>query len=256
MILSAIVAGSLLFTANHVVTPFRVHRESPPTPKIEKTVKVRQCPASVLDAVVMVKPDRRPGFGSGFIISEDGKAITNAHVAKVSTDGTVVLETRNGKAYRADILKIDHEEDLALLQIRGGDKFPHLDLAERGALIGETSIQIGWSGKRLEQETLVFLGYCGSRWECKGTPGIEPGDSGGPIVNVGGEVIGVGSARSYTTLETFWVPLEDLKAFIDDHSSFVSNAPRLVDRNVLPEPEVKAGEDPVKNKPWREVLDV
>ena len=59
----------------------------------------------------------RKGAGSGFIISQDGLIVTNAHVVQSSRSGNVEVELINGKKYKGTIQVVDSASDLALVKI-------------------------------------------------------------------------------------------------------------------------------------------
>src|SRR5688500_2946413 len=150
-------------------------------------------------------PERGPGpgpgqgLGSGFIISQDGYVLTNAHV--VAGDGEVTVRLADAKReFKAKVIGADERTDIALLKI-DATGLPTVKLGKSGALqpgewvaaIGspfgfENTITAGIvsaTGRALPAETYVpFI---------QTDVAVNPGNSGGPLINLAGEVVGVNS---------------------------------------------------------------
>jgi serine protease Do len=148
-------------------------------------------------------PERAPGpgqgLGSGFIISQDGYVLTNAHV--VAGDGQVTVRLADAKReFRAKVIGADERTDVALLKIDATGlptvklgKSSTLQPGEWVAAIGspfgfENTITAGIvsaTGRSLPAETYVpFI---------QTDVAVNPGNSGGPLINLAGEVVGVNS---------------------------------------------------------------
>jgi serine protease Do len=148
-------------------------------------------------------PERAPGpgagLGSGFIISKDGYVLTNAHV--VAGDGEVTVRLADAKReFKAKVIGADERTDIALLKIDAKDlptvklgKSSSLQPGEWVAAIGspfgfENTITAGIvsaTGRSLPAETYVpFI---------QTDVAVNPGNSGGPLINLAGEVVGVNS---------------------------------------------------------------
>jgi len=143
-------------------------------------------------------------LGSGFLISSDGYIVTNDHVAGNAKEITVTMT--NGEKYKAELVGSDPVSDVALLKI-SGKSFPFLHLGNSDdVIIGEWAIAFGnpfglfdvnnrptvtvgvvsATGMNLqEQEGRVYKGMIQT------DAAINSGNSGGPLVNADGEVIGV-----------------------------------------------------------------
>jgi serine protease Do len=138
------------------------------------------------------------GLGSGFLISADGYILTNAHVVAEAEDVTVRLTNR--REYKAKVIGADLRTDVALIKIdatglplvRVGDP-NKLEVGEWVAAIGapfgfENSVTAGIvsaKGRSLPEETYVpFI---------QTDVALNPGNSGGPLFNMRGEVIGINS---------------------------------------------------------------
>jgi serine protease Do len=144
------------------------------------------------------------GLGSGFLISADGYIITNDHVAGDATK--VIVTTTDGKQHDAKLIGTDRASDVALLKIEGDD-FPHLELGNSDdVLVGEWAIALGnpfglfdinakptvtvgvISNKEVNlrpQDDRVYIGMIQT------DAAISSGNSGGPLVNSLGQVIGM-----------------------------------------------------------------
>jgi serine protease Do len=139
--------------------------------------------------------------GSGFIIDPDGYIMTNHHVVEGAYAVTVVLSDE--RAYAAQVVSTNDRPDLALLKIDAGRKLPAVKMGDSDALrIGETVIAIG---NPLGLSSTVTVGVVSAlNRDINDTmiddyiqtdAAINRGNSGGPLFNVRGEVVGVNSAN-------------------------------------------------------------
>lgn len=135
--------------------------------------------------------------GSGFFVSDEGHVITNFHVIEDAKEIKVI--TKSGETLDAQVLKRDPANDVALLQIQGTSK--GLTLSDE-IVKGESVLTIGYPLVAVQgQESKVTLGHVNALSGVKGdvrfvqidVP-IQPGNSGGPLFNEKGEVIGVVTA--------------------------------------------------------------
>ncbi|MCF2145292.1 trypsin-like peptidase domain-containing protein [Desmonostoc muscorum LEGE 12446] len=138
------------------------------------------------------------GHGSGFIVSADGLLLTNAHVVQDSSK-TVAVVLADGKQVLADVVGFAPEGlDLAALKIRNQKNLPYLRLASPGsARVGQSVYAIG-TPLSLELQNTLTYGII-SRIDKKlgliqHDAAVNPGNSGGPLLNSNGQVIGVNSA--------------------------------------------------------------
>ncbi|WP_293909577.1 S1C family serine protease [Deinococcus sp.] len=138
------------------------------------------------------------GLGTGFLISGSGQIMTAYHVV----DGAELIhvKTLNGQTYLARVTAFDNAADVALLKIDpGGRPLPFLKIAGREAKVGEGVLAIGNSGGDFLQARTGRLLRLGARAGQASFPQntlemsapLAPGDSGGPILNAQGEVMGV-----------------------------------------------------------------
>ncbi|WP_225430120.1 S1C family serine protease [Deinococcus detaillensis] len=159
------------------------------------------------------------GLGTGFLISGDGQVMTAYHVV----DGAQLIrvKTLSGQVYRARVTAFDNAADVALLKIDTRSALPFLPLASREAKIGEGVLAIGNSGGDFLQARVGRLLRLGARAGQADFPQntfemsapLAPGDSGGPILNASGEVMGVVSYVRVNdegkTLTSYAVPVEE-----------------------------------------------
>lgn len=146
---------------------------------------------------------RTTGIGSGFIISSDGYILTNNHVIENAI--SVKITTLQGKRYDAKIIGTDKRSDVALLKINGKD-LPYVSLGDSSKVdVGEWVIAIGNPlGDILQGDVTVSAGIVSAKGRQLGIAdyedfiqtdaAINKGNSGGPLVNIRGEVIGMTSA--------------------------------------------------------------
>jgi serine protease Do len=139
-------------------------------------------------------------FGSGFLIDPSGYIVTNRHVVAAAYEVTVTLA--DGHPYPASVLSTNERPDLALLKIEAGRALPTVPWGDSGALrIGQTVIAIG---NPLGLSSTVTVGVVSALNRdlnetmiddfIQTDAAINHGNSGGPLFNLAGEVIGVNSA--------------------------------------------------------------
>ena len=145
-------------------------------------------------------------LGSGFIVSPDGYIITNDHVA--GNGKTIKVTLTNRKQYNAKLVGTDKSSDICLLKIEGSD-FPYLHLGNSDdVLIGEWAIALGnpFGLFEISDKPTVTVGVISAtgmniraeedryyRGMIQTDAAINSGNSGGPLLNALGEVIGVNS---------------------------------------------------------------
>jgi len=147
-------------------------------------------------------------LGSGWVYTDDGYIVTNAHVIKDATDIKVTLHDQENdtKEYPAKVVGDDPRSELALIKIDAGRKLPTLKIGDsKGLKVGEWVMAVG-SPFQLEQTVTVgvvsakgrFLDHPDAKFRIgdiiQTDASINPGNSGGPLVNLKGEVIGVNVA--------------------------------------------------------------
>jgi serine protease Do len=155
------------------------------------------------------RQQRRParGVGSGFIVSPKGYILTNEHVVEGSS--RIIIGLQSGEKYRGRVVGVDEETDLAVLKIDAPHDLPTVTLGDsNNAQVGDWVLAMG-SPFGLEQT--VTAGIISKKE--RETPGsasnfqrflqtdaaINRGNSGGPLVNMRGEVIGINSQIATST---------------------------------------------------------
>ena len=167
------------------------------------------------------------GTGSGVIISADGYIVTNNHVIDGANDLEITLN--NKKKYKAELIGKDAANDIALLKIEADDDLPYIAFANSDNIkIGEWVLAVGNPYNLTSTVTAGIVSAKGR--DLEGNRNIEsfiqtdaavnPGNSGGALVNARGELIGINTAISSRTGSfigySFAVPSNIAKKIIDD----------------------------------------
>ncbi|MBO3459092.1 trypsin-like peptidase domain-containing protein [Aetokthonos hydrillicola Thurmond2011] len=174
-----------------------------------------------------ISPERiEHGTGSGFILSQDGRLLTNAHVVE-DTD-TVQVTLKDGRTFEGKVLGVDSLTDIAVVKIPG-EKLPTVKLGNSQNLIpGEWAIAIG---NPLGLDNTVTIGIISATDRTSAQVGvrnkqvsfiqtdaaINPGNSGGPLLNAQGEVIGINTAiRADARGLGFAIPIDTASRIADE----------------------------------------
>ncbi|MBQ7801481.1 MAG: trypsin-like peptidase domain-containing protein [Oscillospiraceae bacterium] len=168
--------------------------------------------------------------GSGFILTSDGYVVTNHHV--IDGANSVTVSTSDAQQYTAEIVGSDSTNDVALLKVNATD-LPAVTVGSSDALIvGDQVVAIG--NPLGELTSTMTVGYVSAKDRDVTTDGttinmlqtdvaINSGNSGGPLFNMKGEVVGIttakysGSSASGATIEGigFAIPIDDVSGIID-----------------------------------------
>ena len=169
--------------------------------------------------------------GSGFIISQDGYVISNYHVVEGATKLSVI--TSDSKEYDAELVGYDKSNDISVLKIEA-ENLPFVKLGSSDTLaVGDQVVAIG--NPLGELTSTLTVGYISAKDRAVNTDGsymnmlqtdaaINSGNSGGPLFNMNGEVIGIttakysGTSNSGATIEGigFAIPMDDVADMIED----------------------------------------
>jgi serine protease Do len=151
---------------------------------------------------------RRPAYsvGSGFIVDKSGHILTNYHV--VEDAAKIMVKLDSGEEFAATVVGVDEETDVAVLKIEAGRDLPSVKLADSDkARVGDWVLAIGSpfglnrsvtagiisQTNRETPSTSVFQKFIQT------DAAINRGNSGGPLVNMSGEVIGINSQIATST---------------------------------------------------------
>ncbi len=169
---------------------------------------VKALAARVSPTVVAVEVGT--GSGSGVIISADGLVLSAGHVCG-APDREVRFTFPDGKTARGKTLGANSDNDTGLMRITDRGPWPHAEMGDlKQAVVGDWVLALGHPGGfDLRRSLVVRLGRIirlepdALQTDCT----ISPGDSGGPLFDMHGRVIGIHSAISSSVAENFHVPV-------------------------------------------------
>ncbi|HLX63163.1 MAG TPA: trypsin-like peptidase domain-containing protein [Planctomycetota bacterium] len=189
--------------------------------------------AAVEKSVVVIHTDK--GLGSGFIVEPGGTVVTNYHVVAGANRVTIQMQTRNSTEMTeirgAKVVAAAPELDLALIQLgKAPDdigvegNWPAVEIRRRPGAVGESVFAIGSPGTRDggALDYTITTGIISADRSQNGasmlqmTVPVNPGNSGGPLFDSKGSVVGVVSAKLLDAQAvSFAVPAETLRYFMD-----------------------------------------
>ncbi|HUU85520.1 MAG TPA: trypsin-like peptidase domain-containing protein [Phycisphaerae bacterium] len=194
---------------------------------ISSTELVEARRMDLLDMFIMPPAQRQvTSVGSGFVMHEAGYIVTNAHVVSRSVDLRVTFA--NGEEYKATAVVISDRYDLAILRIEPEHPLKPIPMgSSEDLMIGETTIAIG---NPLGYANTVTSGIVSAlHREIEHSSGtiyddliqtdasINPGSSGGPLLNIAGELIGITTAiRADAQNIGFAIPVGRLHGLLPD----------------------------------------
>ncbi len=192
-----------------------------------KNVTVYRGPSTLLDFFYGYEREQkaRIGTGSGVIISPDGYIVTNNHVIARATELIVTLN--NNKRYEAEVVGTDPTTDIALIKIETEDTLPYLAFGNSDNVrIGEWVLAVG---NPFDLTSTVTAGIVSAKARALGglntsfiqtDAAVNPGNSGGALVNTDGNLIGINTAISSQTGSyigySFAVPSNIAKKVVED----------------------------------------
>jgi Do/DeqQ family serine protease len=170
------------------------------------------------------------GTGSGVIISEDGYIVTNNHVIQNAT--ALEITMNNNKSYKAKLIGTDSKMDIALLKVDADEKLPYIVFGDSDNIkVGEWVLAVG---NPYNLNSTVTAGIVSAKARDLSNQGIQsfiqtdaavnPGNSGGALVNTRGELIGINTMISSPTGSyagySFAVPSNVTRKIIEDLMEF------------------------------------
>lgn len=193
-----------------------------------KNLTISKGPSSIADFFYGFGRQQTPqvGTGSGVIISPDGYIVTNNHVIDNSSQLEVTLN--NNKTYEAEIIGTDADSDIALLKIDAEEALPYLAFGNSdNAKIGEWVLAVG---NPFNLTSTVTAGIVSAKARSlsptrtqsfiQTDAAVNPGNSGGALVNTNGDLIGINTAITSQTGSyvgyAFAVPSNIAKKVVED----------------------------------------
>lgn len=166
------------------------------------------------------------GTGSGVIISEDGYIVTNNHVVKDASE--IEITMNNNKSFKAKLVGTDSKMDIALLKIQSTEKLPYATFGNSDTIkVGEWVLAVG---NPYNLTSTVTAGIVSAKARDLSNNGIQsfiqtdaavnPGNSGGALVNTRGELVGINTMISSQTGSyvgySFAVPSNLTRKIVED----------------------------------------
>ncbi|WP_440250662.1 S1C family serine protease [Clostridium sp.] len=197
------------------------------------------------------------GMGSGFIINEEGYILTNYHVIDGAKEVTVTLS--DGREVTASVVNYDSDKDIAMIKINEEVKVPGVvELGNSDALQpGEEVVAIGNPLSKELSSTLTkgIISALNRNVETQSgvstnliqtDTAINAGNSGGPLINTKGQVIGINTLKASDGAEGigFAIPINDVKEKIDSLSKPILNlgvSVRVVDETLAKKLNLEEG---------------
>jgi S1-C subfamily serine protease len=205
--IAASIAGIVALTTSALVSYYNSNKSNSDIIELKKVVDGIKKDQKVISNTIAnnAANNNRPVAaektnGTGFLIDGKGYIITNAHVIKKAD--SVYVESNSGLYYKAAISYIDRVSDLAILKIddkrfKPIDRLPYA-IKRSSVDLGEQIYTLGFPREEIvygEGYLSAITGYNGDTVSCQITIPANPGNSGGPVINTNGEVIGVLSEK-------------------------------------------------------------
>ena len=163
----------------------------------------------------------RRGAGTGVLIDDDGHILTNHHV--IDGADRITVKLTDGRSLRADVVGSDPDTDIALIKVQSDKKFPHASLGDSNDLrVGEWVCAIGNPLAYEHTVTVGVVSFIGRKLfdmsldnYIQTDAAINFGNSGGPLINARGEVIGINAAVSRQASSIgFAIPINQAKLIL------------------------------------------
>lgn len=221
------------------VSPININRTRTEKIVVEESSAITKAVDKIKPAVVSITGESQsslfgvslsPTAGSGFIITSDGLVVTNRHVVS-DEKAQYSVYTADGKKYASKVLARDSYNDLAILKI-DAKSLPVVELGDSDQLsIGQWVIAIGNALGEFDNTVTVGVVSAKNRQVTPTDPSsgqteklegliqtdaaIFPGNSGGPLVNLKGQVVGINTAKGPDQGLGFAIPINSVKSALD-----------------------------------------
>jgi S1-C subfamily serine protease len=217
-------------------------------PPLSASAIVQRIDPGMVDVASVLGGQGEESFGTGIVLTSNGLVLTNNHVIDGAT-ATQVTDLGNGRTYPARVVGYDPTHDIALLKLTGASGLKTATIGQSASVsVGQKIVAVGNAGGKggLPSVATGHVTGLGASItavdEGSGTSellsgmistdaGIKPGDSGGPLLNTSGQVIGMNTAASTAMNEDSASGVPEEQAF----SIPISRAIATVDK-------IKAGE--------------
>ena len=201
--------------------------------KVLSTTEIVAAASPATVPVFVCKGEKKVSGGTGFIISKEGYIVTNSHVVKNAVKSpddyhVIVLLPDNDEQANAEIVGVDDQNDIAVLKVQTSKTLPCLTFGDSDKLqSGELVIAIGNALGQLDDTVTVgvvsgtnrTITSNGHKMRVIQTDAaINNGNSGGPLLNSYGEVVGITNAKIVTSTSEglgFAIPVNSIKGIID-----------------------------------------
>ncbi|BBY33564.1 serine protease [Mycolicibacter minnesotensis] len=199
-------------TAGLMAAPVQASPRLPAAP-LDPAAMVAQVGPAVVNIDAKLDYQSAVGAGTGIVLDPSGVVLTNNHVVAGATALTAVSVVK-GQTYEVDVLGFDRSHDVAVLQLRGADGLPAASIGNSSRVaVGDPVVSMGNAGGHggppsVAPGRVIALNQTVSAADeltgttetltnmIKADTAIRPGDSGGPMVNAAGQVIGMNTAAS------------------------------------------------------------
>jgi S1-C subfamily serine protease len=204
---------------------------------------------AVVDVVSTLGNQNGTAAGTGIVLTSSGEVLTNNHVI----DGATSIKVRdvgNGQVYSATVVGYDVTRDIAVIQLQGASGLQTADLGNSSSVtVGDKVVAIGNAGGQdgtpsvatgqvtgLDQSITASDASSGTAEQLTGlirtNASIQAGDSGGPLLNSSGQVIGIDTAassgafqlNSSTATQAFTIPINEALSIAHQIESGTSSA--------------------------------
>ena len=202
------------------------------------TSKTESLGVGVVDIMTVLKYQSAEAAGTGMVLSSSGEILTNNHVVDGATSITVTVVS-TGKTYAASVVGTDQTHDVAVIQLKNASGLAVARIGDSSNVkIGDAVVGVGNAGGKGGQPTVApgkvtDLGQSITATDESGSApeqltgliqvdaALQPGESGGPLYNAAGDVIGMDTAGSTTTrrssaAEGYAIPINAAMAIAND----------------------------------------